>query len=281
MNDQNKSEKFYLTIYSYLITLFLGWQIFSFINIYFQLNDNRIQFSFHQWMGVQQSYLPIIIIVIILISIFLITNKSIKQKKYPINYKAFKLHLTWLSVLILGAVTNYILYIFQLQQNILELINLIVAILCLNQLSKIFYVKEKSAWYHPTTQSTFYISVALLGISQILILEMLNYSYSSYAYFILLILTIEILRIIARFKYLTKFSYETNMIARSLLGRYGIYFGVRVVAGIFMPIVYIIYALYANEKLFQGVGALLLIGEFIERLLFVYLSDYPTNKSLS
>ncbi len=281
MNDQYKLEKFYLTIYSYLITLFLGWQIFSFINIYFQLNDNRIQFSFHQWMGVQQSYLPIIIIVIILISIFLITNKSIKQKKYPINYKAFKLHLTWLSVLILGAVTNYILYIFQLQQNILELINLIVAILCLNQLSKIFYVKEKSAWYHPTTQSTFYISAALLGISQILILEMLNYSYSSYAYFILLILTLEILRIIARFKYLTKFSYETNMIARSLLGRYGIYFGVRVVAGIFMPIVYIIYALYANEKLFQGVGALLLIGEFIERLLFVYLSDYPTNKSHS
>jgi len=90
---------------------------------------------------------------------------------------------------------------------------------------------------------------------------------------------IELLRIFTRFKYLTKFNYETNMIARSLLGRYGIYFGVRIVAGIFMPFVYIIYALYANEKLFQGVGALILIGEFIERLLFIYLSNTTLPKS--
>ena len=63
------------------------------------------------------------------------------------------------------------------------------------------------------------------------------------------------------------------------MGKYGIYFGVRVVAGIFMPFVYIIYALYANEKLFQGVGALVIIGEFVERLLFIYLSDTPKTSN--
>ena len=167
-----------------------------------------------------------------------------------------------------------------MHQNILELINLVFAILCLSQLSKIFFVKEKSAWFHPTTLSTFYISAALLGISQLLIFESLNYPFSGYAYFLLALLVIEVLRIFTRFKYLTKHCYETNMIARSLLGKYGIYFGVRVVAGIFMPFVYIIYALYANEKLFQGVGALLLIGEFIERLLFIYLSDTKAKSTI-
>jgi hypothetical protein len=278
MDERNKTEKFYLTIFSYTISLFLGWQIFSFINIYFQSNENRIQFAFQQWMGIQYSYFPIITIILIIISFFVFTNKSFKQKIYPINYKAFRSLLIWLSVFIFGTSINYILFLFHSQQNILELMNLISAILSLNQLSKLFYVKEILTWYHPTTRSTFYLSVAFLGISQMLIMETLNFPFSGYAYFLLVLLTIEIFRIFTRFKYLTKMSYETNMIARSLLGKYGIYFGVRVMAGIFMPIVFILYALYVNEKLFQGVGVLIIIGEFIERLLFIYLSDYPTIK---
>ena len=280
MNNKNNLENLLITIYTYTITAFLGWQIFSFINIYFQLNQNRIQFSFQQWMTIQYSYFPVISVFIIVLLVLLFTRKSIKQKQFPFNYLAFKLHIIYLSVLIAGVLINYILYIYQMHQNILELINLVFAILCLSQLSKIFFVKEKSAWFHPTTLSTFYISSALLGISQLLIFESLNYPFSGYAYFLLALLVIEILRIFTRFKYLTKRSYETNMIARSLLGKYGIYFGVRVVAGIFMPFVYIIYALYANEKLFQGVGALLLIGEFIERLLFIYLSDTKAKSTI-
>ena len=278
MNKPNNLVNFYSIIFSYTITLFLGWQIFSFINVYFQLNESRIQFAFQQWMVIQIRYLPSVIMVIILACILLLTYKSIQQKKFPINYKAFKMLLIWLLLLILGSFTNYILFIFQSQQNFLDLINLIFAILCLNQLSKLFYIKEKLSWYHPTTISSIYISAALLGISQMLVFETLNKPFTGYAYLLLILLTLEVLRIFARFKYLTKSSFETNQIARSLLGRYGIYFGVRVVSGIFMPIVYIIYALYANEKLFQGVGALLLIGEFIERLMFVYLSEIPATK---
>ena len=280
MNNKNNLENLLITIYTYTVTAFLGWQIFSFINIYFQLNQNRIQFSFQQWMTIQYSYFPVISVFIIVLLVLLFTRKSIKQKQFPFNYLAFKLHIIYLSVLIAGVLINYILHIYQMHQNILELINLVFAILCLSQLSKLFYLKVKSAWFHPTTLSTFYISAALLGISQLLIFESLNYPFSGYAYFLLALLVIEVLRIFTRFKYLTKHSYETNMIARSLLGKYGIYFGVRVVAGIFMPFVYIIYALYANEKLFQGVGALLLIGEFIERLLFIYLSDTKAKSTI-
>jgi hypothetical protein len=279
MNKQNNFDNLLLTIYSYTISAFLGWQIFSFINIYFQLNQNRIQFSFQQWMAIQSIYIPLASVIIIVLSILIFTRDSIKHKQFPLNYASFRLHKIWLFLLIAGALINYILYIYQLHQNILELINLVFAILCIGQFSKLFYIKEKSAWYHPTTLSAFYISTALLGISQLLVFETLNNPFSGYAYLLLVLLLIEVLRIFTRFKYLTKFSYETNMIARSLLGKYGIYFGVRVVAGIFMPFVYIIYALYANEKLFQGVGALLIIGEFIERLLFIYLSNSAAPKT--
>jgi len=273
MHSNNKSENFYLTIFSYIISLFLGWQIFSFINIYFQLNENKIQFSFDQWMDIQFTYFPVIVITLIIVAVILLNRNAIKQKLYPLNYTALKRMLIWITILISGVLANYILSIFNISQNIIELINFVIAILCLNQLSKVFYIKEKLTWFHPTTVSSFIISVALLGISQMLIFETVIFPFKRYAYLLLIILTLELLRIFSRFKYLTKYSFETNMIARSLLGKYGIYFGVRVVAGIFMPIVYTIYALYANEKLFQGVGALIIIGEFIERLLFVYLSD--------
>lgn len=279
MNNQNKVENFYLTVFSYIISLFLGWQIFSFINIFFQLNEKRIQFSFEQWMGVQSTYYPIISIILVLLGIVLLNRNAIKQKYYLLNYPALKSMITWLAILIGGVFVNYLLFLFDIAQNFIELINFILTILCLNQLSKIFYVKNKLAWYHPTTQGSIIISVLLLGISQMLIFETINYPFTGYAYLLLILLIIENLRIFSRFKYLTKTSYETNKIARLLLGRYGIYFGVRVVAGIFMPIVYIIYALYANENLFQGVGALLIIGEFVERLLFIYLSDTPKTSN--
>ncbi len=278
MKSKKSIDNLIITIYSYTVTAFLGWQIFSFINVYFQLNQNRIQFSVQQWMGIQINYFPVTAVIVIALFVLLFNRNVIKQKQFPINYFAFRMHIIYLSVLIAGAIVNYILHIYQMHQNIIELINFALAILCLSQFSKLFYVKEKSAWFHPTTLSTFYIAAALLGISQLLIFESINYPFTGYAYFLLVLLVIEVLRIFTRFKYLTKFSYETNIIARSLLGKYGIYFGVRVVAGIFMPFVYIIYALNANEKLFQGVGALLLIGEFIERLLFFYLSD-TTAKS--
>jgi len=279
MNKKNSIENLLLTIYVYIVTAFLGWQIFSFINIYFQLNQKRIQFAFQQWMEVHSSYFPVVITLIIVLFLLLSARKSIKQKQYPINYIAFRMHIIYLSILMVGILINYFLYINQMHQNILELLNIVVAILCLSQVSKLFFVKEKSTWYHPTTLGSIYISTILLGISQMVIFETVSYPFSGYAYFLLLLLVIELLRIFTRFKYLTKFNYETNMIARSLLGRYGIYFGVRIVAGIFMPFVYIIYALYANEKLFQGVGALILIGEFIERLLFIYLSNTTLPKS--
>ena len=134
--------------------------VFSFINIYFQPNENRIQFAFQQWMGIQYNYFPIIALILIIVGTVLLTTKSVKKKRYPINYPALRSMLTWLSILIIGICVNYILFNFGLQQNILELINLIVAIICLNQLSKLFYLKEKLTWFHPTTRSSFFISAA-------------------------------------------------------------------------------------------------------------------------
>jgi hypothetical protein len=188
------------------------------------------------------------------------------------------MHIIYLGILIIGAFLNLILYLNQLNQNLIELFIFVFAVLSLNQVSKLFYVKAKSSWFHSTTISSFYFSSILLGTGQLIFFSIISYPFTGYAILLLSVLVIEILRIFTRFKFLTKHSYETNLIARSLLGKYGIYFGVRVVAGIFMPIVYIIYALYANQKLFQGVAVLLIIGELIERLLFIYLSDQNKEK---
>lgn len=268
MSSSNIPKNFIVTIYTYLVSAFLGWQIFSFINIYFQLNQNRIELSFQKWMAIQTNYFPIVALILILLLGLLFKY----SKNYHFNYIIFRRHILYLIGVLVFSFLNYILYIFNLHQNIFELINFIFVVLCLQQLSKLFYIKEKATWFHQTTIGAFYISAILLGISQLILFELITYPFTGYAYSLLVVLTIEILRIFMRFKYLTKFNYETNQIARLLLGKYGIYFGVRVIVGIFMPVVYTFYALYTNDKLIMGVGVLLVIGELLERILFIYLS---------
>jgi hypothetical protein len=277
MNKQFKKEKLLLTIYSYITTAFLGWQIVSFSSVYFQLSEKKIQYAFSQWIEVQTVYFPIAAFFLIVFFILLFTSKNINSKKFPLNYFAFKKQFVYLFILVCGILINYVLNSLDNHQNFIELLNLVFAVLCLNKLSKVFYIAEKLAWNHPTTQSTFYISAGLLGISQILILQL--FEAQSFEYIILLLLIIEILRLTARFKFLAKASYETRTIAHSLLGKYGIYFGVRVVAGIFMPVAYIVYGMFSNIGFLQGVGALIIIGEFLERLLFVYISENSKAKN--
>ncbi len=273
MKNQFKFENFLLTIYSYLATAFLGWQILSFFGVYFQSNEKKIQISLSQWLDVQVVYLPIITICIIILITSLFLNKNIRSGKYILNRPALNKHLVYLLLLFAGIGINFVLS----HKNILELVNLVLAILSLHQLSKLFFVQNKISWYHPTTQGGFYLSAGLLGISQILIFGV--FSETSYSNLIIILLVIEAMRLTARFRFLSKFSKETNIIARSLLGRYGIYFGVRVVAGIFMPLAYTVYSMITNAELLRGVGALIIIGEFLERLLYIYISGSQEAKN--
>lgn len=271
MKNQFKIENLLLTIYSYLVTAFLGWQILSFFSVYFQSNENRIQQTLSQWIEVQVIYLPIAATCIIVLIIGLFLNKNIRSGNYILNRSALNKHVIYLALLFVGIILNFLLS----HKNIVELINLVLAILSLHQLAKLFFAEGRISWYHPTTISSFYISAGLLGISQILIFN--SFKETSYSNLIIILLVFEALRLTTRFKFLSKFSKETNQIARSLLGRYGIYFGVRVVAGIFMPLAYTVYSMITEAELLRGVGALIIIGEFLEKLLFIYISDNPES----
>ena len=61
--------------------------------------------------------------------------------------------------------------------------------------------------------------------------------------------------------------------ARLVLGRYAFYFGIRIIVGIFIPAVFIIYAIYSKTYPTDGVSSMILIGVFFDKYLLLNLTD--------
>ena len=97
---------------------------------------------------------------------------------------------------------------------------------------------------------------------------------------ILILLIFDTLILYSRFRYLSKFSSATNRIARRLLGPYLLYFGSRVIVGIFMPIIYLIYALIFSTITIKGTGILLLVGTFLGWALFIFVVEEEGNNGV-
>jgi hypothetical protein len=57
------------------------------------------------------------------------------------------------------------------------------------------------------------------------------------------------------------------------MGPYLLYFGTRIIVGIFMPILYLLYAIFFDPITLKGTAILLLLGTFLERLLFVFVME--------
>ena len=257
----------FLTIYTFFSTWLYGWQIVAFLSVYGSLQESLIAERLSQ----NQNLNLIIIIVTGLITgiYFLFSYFSIFQKSSKFLDGQLKRQSGFILILIL----NYLLFETGNHLHIVELILFFLSIYMLNYIGKVFYRTQNFAWFHPTTQSMFYVSGLLQGMAWLLIMQIFKFSDNSFLYWILALLFMDLLILYARFKFLAGTNKATNLIARQLFGKYGLYFGLRIVVGIFIPAVYILFNLFVDMVPLAGVGVFLLTAAFIDRFLFLHTAS--------
>ncbi|MGD9487804.1 MAG: hypothetical protein AB7W47_07260 [Calditrichaceae bacterium] len=126
------------------------------------------------------------------------------------------------------------------------------------------------AWRHPTTATNIMAGLAKTGISALIWVFRGPEMQNLIANMILTVLLLEILIIYARFKFLTKRSAETYQTARIMMMQHNFLFALRIIIGLFIPLIYVAYHFLGKIESFYFIGMFLVLGELLERFLFVY-----------
>ena len=253
-------------LFVYYSTIMLGCQVVSFIYIYQSMEERIIAERIDQW-SIFQPY--IIGIGFLLTLLFYLTGRftNYKNKRFSIDIQR---QIDLQSIFLFFIMLNYLLFRFNYHLAVLELIAFLYGLWLLYRWGSVFFNANIPSWLHPTTHGTFFISAALNGCALLNISGLLSYKNTGLQYFLLVLLAFELFILYARFKYLSGYSQETVLIARKLMGSQILYFGSRIIIGIFMPAIFILYSMLFKEGDIEGVSVLLLTGTLLERFIFIH-----------
>jgi hypothetical protein len=249
-----------------IVTLFNGWIIVEFIFRYHQPVDTAIEAA-TKALQLPGGRLLTILLPLLAVCIGL----AIKYLRAVFPAKSL---MKLLSLQIVAAVL-FALHLSEGAQNDLarlpDLIVFAATFYLLTATGNLVYDAGRDEWRHPTTLTQFLISALLAGGGLMLIVypEVQNQTWIT----ILLLTAImfDLLIFLARFRFLAGATAELRALARALLGGYVIYTGVRLIAGSFIPMVYLVRGLFSSYAAPEATGLLLLTGVFLNMILMVLI----------
>jgi hypothetical protein len=271
--EKNMVLKTIFLLYIYTCILLYGWQIITFISIYHTMDQDLIRYNLILWSNWQIYFIVAGFFITGMFALSFLRNLSLFETFFKTSYTKLRLHLFFHIAFLVLLSTSYSLLFLDTHLNLLDLIGFFICIYLLNVIGNVFFQADRSAWMHPTTHGAIYISALLLGFACLLLINPLQVTLSKYVYWVLILLIFDLLIVYARFRYLSRHDRITNQIARKLMGPYLIYFGTRIIVGIFMPVLYLLYAIFFNPITLKGTGILIVIGTFLERMLFVFVGE--------
>jgi DMSO reductase anchor subunit len=168
---------------------------------------------------------------------------------------------------------NYLTIIWKIHLDVFELISFILAIWVLKRWGSVFYDSRVVTWRHPTTHGAFFVAALLCGCALVSLFDLTPMDSSLLYFFILILLLFDLFIVFARFQFLSKSGEITNRIARNLMGNQILYFGSRIIIGIFMPAIFILYNIFISDNDMKGVELLILVGTMLDRFLFISSID--------
>ena len=266
-------ENLLLTMYTYFFCGLVGTLVLKIFLIYWNTDEDLIHSYLIKWYDFQQYYIGVVFIACLLFFILISVNSAVKKEVYGLNITYLRYHLIVQSFLIASLLLSHLSLSYSFHFNLLELISVLLALISLFLLSNGFYYSTRHSWRTNSTRWGFFYSALLIGYGFLINLESVNLNLRSAAYTIIVLLCLELGRLVLRFRFLYLHSHETHSILRMLLGKYLIYFGVRTIVGIFIPVVYIIYGLLTHIQFIKLVGILLLLGEFMEKVLLIFIAS--------
>lgn len=256
-------------LYIYYANLLLGWQLVSFIYIYQSTNSSEILNRQLNWL-VFQPYLIAIGATITILLLIIHRISPVFQLQHvqglPKQVMIQNIFLTLLFINYLSTVLNVHLQVF-------ELISFLFALWVLQRWGSVFYHSKAVPWQHPTTHGSFYISGLLTGTALLSLFQFGSIDSFRLNIILIILLMFDLFVVFSRFQFLSKSGETTNRIARNLMGRRLFHFGSRIIVGIFMPVIFILYMMLITEEEIKGVEVLILVGTYLDKYLFITSGD--------
>ncbi|GAB4182972.1 MAG: hypothetical protein Kow00108_19920 [Calditrichia bacterium] len=142
--------------------------------------------------------------------------------------------------------------------------------------SKFFYQSTIDSFNIPTTLSMPLLSILLSGMGIFIIAPFEEYSVSTAL--LLIFLLFDLLTLIAGFKYLKEKSFIANQILKEYFTVYFIFLLLRVIVGIFLPLIFIIIHFFSSASGIVIIGPFLIFGQLIKIYLFLFVHYTGTEQ---
>jgi hypothetical protein len=261
------------SLYVYYATILLGWQGVAFIFIYSSMDETDILHHLAQ----VAIYQPYLIGMAVFLTGLLVLFKILADPETTGLEAEITKQLRLQSLFVLVLLINHLLYLSDAHFHFFELIIFIAVFWLLKKWGSLFYNSNNPVWQNPTTHGTFFVSAMISGCALLDIFNLVHIEDSALKYVILILLGFDLLILYTRFQYLAKYNHQTNWIARKLMSTQILYFGMRIIVGIFVPALFILYVILIKQGGMDGIGVLLLIGTLLERYIFIETGESRNN----
>ena len=252
------------TILSVLLTAInglIGWQFWCFLMVYKSGEATQIAEGLESYFTLLPFFALLGLMITLISAATLLLSDS---TKIIFQSKQFRILMGFqISFFTLLIVDTY-LYSSGLHFNFFELLIVGVGLFMLYLTGSAYYQSGMQMYQHPTTFGGTYIQSALIGIACYLLFPTDYTDARTAANWILLFIILDMFILIGRFRFLTQTSESTNRVARKLMGEYIFIFGARIIIGVFIPLVYVIYEFFNAGSEFKGVAILLVLGALLQ-----------------
>jgi hypothetical protein len=269
--SKEKIYRYVFLIYLFLSMVLIGWQFWAFVTIYGSAQENLIPVRLDVFMQSLPAFLiPGMIIILICGTVLFIARRPFDL----LNITFFKYHYISLCIYFILLLLDYILFRASCHYNIMELIITIFGLMAVYAGGMAHLKSDLVIYHHPTLMGSQVVHTALAGLAAFLLMSPLSeYAAFQPGWFLALIF-LDMFIVLGHFRFLSAAGSETRLIARQLLGKYIFLFGARLIVGIFIPLVLVIYSIFSDRIELSGAAALVLIGIFLQRAIFIIVIDH-------
>ncbi|MBD3224597.1 MAG: hypothetical protein GF313_07700 [Caldithrix sp.] len=261
-NYQERLAKIWLFFYSSALVLISGIYLAAFVYSY---SSEWILASFYSVYQEILLYLAGAGTFIVVPVWFLYQQQKKKQSLIDLQ-KALLSNFNLFLIFVFGLYLLYSIRQFDVTLRLADLIWALFAVYLIYAFQSRLRQHGYPAWQNVTTTVTL-----MLGVLKAAIFFFIWVSADKTIIYVLLVLLLtELFIVFLKFAMLNRFSQETRQTGRILLTDYSFLFGSRLILGIFIPLVYTFYQLFTGNVQLRFLAIFLLIGEILERYLFVY-----------
>jgi len=215
------------------------------------------------------------LICVALLGLLKLQNKLYPSTSFSIQLPHGKEETGWYLIFLGGLIFILAVKFFKIDLHLVSFIVFLGSVTYLFHLAKYYsFSIDRPSWHHPTTAGAMIEGSIILGLSFTLWMfkdrNLQNIILSA----LLVILTLEILTLWGRFRFLSKSNSLTQKTVRMLLGQFLALFGVRFIFGLIMPAVYLCWILLISTNIpYHPIILMVGVGELSERVLFFITSE--------